>query len=101
MALQLQYPTENERTGTPERMPPDGTPLEGTPSNVATWAVAPGDTVVVRGTFNRAEIRAYVDLIEHLHPDAGLVVLFLPPGVGLERAARMAEGRRDRSSAGQ
>ncbi len=94
MASRLQYPAEDERPAPTGRMPSDGVPMD-----IATWDVAPGDTVVVRGTFARAEIRAYVNLIERLHPDDGITVLFLPPGVSLERAARMAEGRRTRSAA--
>lgn len=82
MASRPQHSTESERCGSFE---------------VASWDVASGDTVVVRGVFTRAEVRAHVDLVERLYPDAGLTVIFLPPGVGLERAARMAEAWRDRA----
>lgn len=48
--------------------------------------------MVVRGVFTREEVRAYVDLIERVYRDAGLTVIFSPPGVDVERIARMAEG---------
>lgn len=66
--------------------------------DVTTWNVEPGDVVVVRGVFTRAEVRAYVDLVERVYPDAGLTVIFSPPGVDVERIARMAEGWQARSS---
>ena len=59
---------------------------------VTTWNVEPGDVVVVRGVFTRAEVRAYAELVERVYPDAGLTVIFSPPGVDVERIARMAEG---------
>jgi len=66
--------------------------------DVSTWDVEPGDVVVVRGVFTRREVRAYVDLVERVYPDAGLTVIFSPPGVDVERIARMAEGWQARSS---
>jgi len=68
------------------------------PPDVTTWNVEPGDVVVVRGAFTRAEVRAYVDLVEQVYPDAGLTVIFSPPGVDVERIARMAEGWQARSA---
>lgn len=66
--------------------------------DVSTWDVEPGDVVVVRGVYTRNEVRAYVDLIERVYPDAGLTVIFSPPEVDTERIARMAEGWRSRSA---
>jgi hypothetical protein len=68
------------------------------PPDVTTWNVEPGDVVVVRGVFTREEVRAYVDLVEQVYPDAGLTVIFSPPGVDVERIERMAEGWKARSS---
>lgn len=60
--------------------------------DVSRWDVEPGDTVVVHGVFTRREVRAYVDLIDRVYPDAGLTVIFSPPGVDIERLERMADG---------
>ena len=54
--------------------------------------------MVVRGVYTRNEVRAYVDLIERIYPDAGLTVIFSPPGVDVERIARMAEGWQNQSA---
>lgn len=54
--------------------------------------------MVVRGVFTRAEVRAYVDLVERVYPDAGLTVIFSPSGVDVERIARMAEGWQNQSA---
>ena len=92
MEARPQHPAKSDPPG-----PSDLASWDVAPCDVAFWDVAPGDTVVVRGAFTRAEVRAYVDLVERLYPHAGLTVIFLPPGVGLERAARMAEAWRERS----
>lgn len=66
--------------------------------DISTWDVEPGDVVVVRGVFTRADVRAYVDLVERIYPDAGLTVIFSPPGVDVERIARMTEGWQKQSA---
>lgn len=60
--------------------------------DVTTWNVESGDVVVVHGVFTREEVRTYVDLIDRVYPEAGLTVIFSPPGVDIERIARMANG---------
>lgn len=61
-------------------------------SEVSRWNVEPGDIVVVHGVCTRRAVRAYVDLIERVYPEAGLTVIFSPPGVDIERIERMADG---------